>query len=352
MIDDDNQSPWEGLDIDQGILPQAVRAKPRPLNAGEISEVTYEEVLQEALPEEEQQEDAVQNEESVQGMSEVEKRLEKAILYQQWINGKLYDSPTESTLEVEQEFKEFALKQLNKLIGLGVQEPKVSNQFSDEEVLILRALAQNIVSNHKIKKEVENNTLVQSKVKKTKVEAPAKPAIKQEKPVQKAPAPKLQVKSVPETVKKPVPGNVEKLNSIKPPMPAPKSLVQATPKVNQVKPSNKPFFGKDGEIIEENGKKFEVKWIPINSMTYGRGEQNRLENMAPKSILALKGLTIYKTEGEELFSIIKRDMTPKEIPANAVPFPSIAMMPMATLEKASASHETGRSAFLGKMGVR
>ena len=336
MADDEN--PWEDLGVPPEALPESMRPRTRAM----VVKPVYQHVVQ-AEPEVEMQveEEPAQPElEPVpEGMSEIEKRLQKANLYQQWTTGQLYDSRTQCTVEVEQEFKNFALKQLNKLIGINVEQEQVQSQFEPEELEALKALAQAIIANKKLKQEVIKTSLQPKPIVKKPIAV--KPIIQAEKPViQPQAKPKLKTKPLPievQPTKQPV------LETNKNNVSPPKSLVQAAT-------AKKPFFAKDGEEIEESGKKYRAKWIQINSYSYGRAEQARLEKMAPKSIMVVGGLTIYKTESDELYSIIKQDLTPKETPVDAVPFPSRSQMTMITQMRASSANEQSKNVLVSKMG--
>jgi hypothetical protein len=354
-MDEENDSLWDEI-IPTNEMPNQVRPKARPLYGGEVpvvTEVSYEDSIQEVLaPEETYEEQVEELPNNLQSISEVERRLEKANLYRQWASGGLYDNQTSTTVEVEQEFKDFALKQLNKLIGITTEEEKVVSPFNEIEITVLKELANTIINNHKLKQGNQ----------------PAKPirkpkeVIKQEKPVIKPVAqakPRLKPKTLPVevmSVRKPVPEVV-----VPPSVPsvvlssAKKPQVQAppsTPLLNQTKDPKKPLFGKNGEIIKENGKEYEIVWNQINTFSYGRAESAKLERMKPKSLLMVGDMTIYKTEGDELYSIIKRDKTPKTMPVNAIPMPSIGAMEGITLSRASKSNASSTNILAQKMGGR
>src|ERR1039458_3073715 len=64
--------------------------------------------------------------------SEAETRLEKAMLYRQWITGELFDGDSDAVREVTVEFQGFAQLQLRKLLGIEqeVQEVVVKSDFN------------------------------------------------------------------------------------------------------------------------------------------------------------------------------------------------------------------------------
>src|ERR1017187_3661208 len=66
--------------------------------------------------------------------SEAETRLEKAMLYRQWITGDLFDGDSDAVREVTVEFQGFAQLQLRKLLGIEqeVQEVVVKSDFTPQ----------------------------------------------------------------------------------------------------------------------------------------------------------------------------------------------------------------------------
>jgi adenylate kinase family enzyme len=100
----------------------------------------YEEIVEEFL-EEEQEENEI--------LSEAEKRIEQANLYQALLKHDLF-APGSARQEiidsVRKEFKTFILSRLETLLGikqenLKLEAPQVQNIFSDEEVSALKAIA-------------------------------------------------------------------------------------------------------------------------------------------------------------------------------------------------------------------
>lgn len=81
-------------------------------------------------------------------MTEARIRFAKAALYEQMITGQLFEGEDPVTLEVENEFKEFAEKQLMVLLGISsnkVLKADPKNHFDDEQVEALRMLADKIL---------------------------------------------------------------------------------------------------------------------------------------------------------------------------------------------------------------
>jgi hypothetical protein len=275
-------------------------------------------------------------------VSEVEKRLEKAFLYQQWTTGSLYDTRTDTAIEVEAEFKAFALQKLNELVGISLPQ-SVNSGFDENEVLVLKALAQKII---------KAPTLLGQNA--PKVEKAPKPAPQR---VQKQP-PKAEPKPVAKPVGRPklnrqsVPQEVAK-----PPVAAPQVPQTKPPVATQVPLSNKkpqgPAFYKDGESVVEGNKQYTIKWVRINSAVYGPAEEGRMDRMPLKTCLLLKdGITVYKTEGDELYKIVKMDKTPKVRPVEAVPFPSIQGMETVTALAAGRAAAAVNNRFNNQMTGR
>jgi hypothetical protein len=275
-------------------------------------------------------------------MSEVEKRLQKAVLYQQWASGNLYDQKTPSTIEVEAEFREFALSQLNKLIGIKQQEPEVKSSFDEQEIVALKTLAQMVINNPSLlggKKQVKEPARVQQTAVKQAVTKPRSEPVKPAaKPVGR---PKLIKQEVPQEI------------VVKPAPIAQPAQIRQSPQPQQTRPvSNQPAkrgpqFYKDGEQVEEGGKKYEIKWSLTRAGAYGPAEEIRLNNMPQKTCLLLKdGMTVYKTEGDQIFKVIKMDKTPKLRPEEAVPFPR--NMTIATIAAAEAGANAANNRFVNE----
>jgi hypothetical protein len=326
----------EALDSSEASLPQDCQEQPAPYHYGR------QPLPPVAVPEDARLEtqDAINeaHEEVYDGaMSAIQLRLEKANLYQQWIKGDLYDLKTQSTVEVEEEFKAFALKQLNRLIGLESTDPAVEPQhtFSDLEIKALQLLAQAIIKNPKFNHTNDTAVGVTAPVSK---KLPGRPAKAVSKPLAPPQKPVLKKKAVPKDI---APTQLHQVATK--PM-APTAVHSA------VRPTTNPhsaFFANDGEIFKENGKTFEVKWVPTNSNEYGPSEGPRMEAMAPETTLKLKnGISVYRTVGMEFYKIIKMDKSPKVKPTNALPFPSVAQMGQVTAMAAARATETIGNAYI------
>ena len=83
-----------------------------------------------------------------------ERRLSKAILYRELIRGSFFDGNSELVSEVEAELKEFVKQQYLALSG----KPKetavaVEKDFSGDEIVALKSLAERIIKNAKVLNE-------------------------------------------------------------------------------------------------------------------------------------------------------------------------------------------------------
>jgi hypothetical protein len=293
------------------------------------------EVAPESIDEEIVVEDA-----AVPEMSEVEKRLQKAVLYQQWASGNLYDQKTQSTVEVEGEFREFALNQLNKLIGIQQDAAVKSDLFDDAEVAALKGLAQMVIKNPALiggKKAVQETA-------KPVAKAPIK-VVKKVEPIKVTPKPaekpKLRRQEVPQEI-------AQQPTVVKKPVIIQPKTQQLVGSMVQSKGPRCPQFYQDGTTVEEGGKTYSIKWAQTSAEAYGPAEEIRLTNMKPKTCLLLKdGMTVYRTEGDEFFKIVKMDKTPRVRPVEAVPFPS--NMTFATMAASEAGAQAVNNRFIGSI---
>jgi hypothetical protein len=354
MVEDDTSEFLEQLAIED-MIPQH-KVVQRPLYGGQ------EEIGEEVSPEPvyadeaiflQDGTEAVEFDNKVPEMSEVEKRLQKAVLYQQWANGNLYDQKTVATIEVEAEFREFALKQLNKLIGIQ-QENEVLSSFDEFETTALKSLAQMIIKNPALLGSKKAKEVVKEPAKiapKLQPKITPKPPVVAAKPVGR---PKLRQQEVPQeiapkqpvVVKTPIPAQVQQSRQVKSPVQQNQQNQQRP--VVRTNPRGPQFF-QDGANIEENGKSYTIKWSQTAPSAYGPAEEIRLNNMPQKTCLLLKdGITVYKTEGDEFFKIIKMDKTPKMRPVEAIPFPQ--NMTLATMAAADAGANAVNNRFVRSIG--
>lgn len=89
---------------------------------------------------------AAEVEEEVRTLSEVERRLRKSNCYRAILDQPLFDeNASEEAVEVEAEFREFALARLRELMGISAIKPPVEQQFSYEEEVALKAWAAKLV---------------------------------------------------------------------------------------------------------------------------------------------------------------------------------------------------------------
>ncbi len=309
LLDDDENQPnyIADLGLDNNQQPQYQVIAP---------------VVQESPPELLQaQEESVEDEISVH-LSEAEKKFAKADLYREWLQGEMYEGVnTLEVKEVEAEFKAFALNQLKLLLGLVPAAPAVvqaKSEFSSEQVTVLKGLADQILAKASLQKvalKPEPAKPVPSPPKPAlvKPQAAAKPSLKPRRVPQEAvPAAPKPVASAPKpTPPKPAPPKPEPKSSVKP---------KATPGVKPADPTKIP---QDGEMIEENGKIFQVSHQEISSAAYGPVEEKRIDKMAPMTAITLyNDIQVIKNAQGQVFALIKKDVTPRNMPAGAVPFPA------------------------------
>jgi hypothetical protein len=247
-----------------------------------------------------------------QQLSEAEKKFSKAALYKQWISNRLYEGDGPEVLEVEAEFKEFALLQLKRLLGIEPAVTKVTSRkdFTDEEILALKTLAGQIINNPKLRAKPQT---VEKPIVRQVAEKPQPREVKP--PVQ----PQLRSRQVPPEASQPAP--VQKPAA--PPKPAPRP--QQKPQPTQPAPRKK--VPADGETIQEDGKTYKVSYIGMSSAEYGPVEEKRINTMPKSAAILLKnGIQVLKNGQGEIFKIIRQDVTPIALPDNMVRFPQPSEM--------------------------
>ena len=264
--------------------------------------------------------------------SEAETRLEKAMLYRQWITGDLFDGDSEAVREVTSEFQGFAQVQLRKLLGIEVEKQDViiKSDFTEQETLILKTLANQILSNPKLTPKKPN----------TAVAVQVKPAVVVPQPKPLPPKkPQLRTRKIPQeiaTQQQPVAQPAPK-----PAVVAPKPPVQQKPQPTQQQ-AKKPVVRAQDEVFEENGRTYKAKWVPMSAGEYGPVEKQRIDTMRPETVITLRnGLQVVKNIQGDIFKVINQDQTPKKPVDGAVPFPTLGQM--AYLTAAAAGQAADRS---------
>lgn len=87
------------------------------------------------------QQHAVQAKRELDLMTQARVRFAKAALYEQIIEGQLFEGDDPVTIEVENEFKDFAEQQLMVLLGMQAEKGKAAGQLEEEEVTVLKLFA-------------------------------------------------------------------------------------------------------------------------------------------------------------------------------------------------------------------
>ena len=267
--------------------------------------------------------------------SEAETRLEKAMLYRQWITGALFDGDSEAVREVTSEFQGFAQLQLRKLLGIEAEKQDViiKSDFTEQETLILKTLANQILSNPKLTPKKPNMA----------VTAQVKPAVVVPQPKPLPPKkPQLRTRKVPQEIATQQP--VVAQPAPKPAVVAPKHPVQQQkPQAKPTQPqAKKPVVRAQDEVFEENGRTYKANWVPMASGEYGPVEKQRIDTMRPETVITLRnGLQVVKNIQGDIFKVINQDQTPKKPVDGAVPFPTLGQM--AYLTAAAAGQAADRS---------
>jgi hypothetical protein len=270
-----------------------------------------------------------------QQMSEAERRLSKALLYKQWVGAHLFDGDsTELTREVEAEISGFVRERLGVLLGVSKSLEKmipVESQFTPIEAKVLKLLASKVLANPKLKGFVEKSPLL---------------SYREPEPLPVKPT--LRPRQQPEAAKFPVAAQV---NSRVQPQ-STTGVVQ--PKVKESLVSNsKEILPQDEEIIQEKGKKYRVKWVSIDPMSFGDKVEELLVGLPAGQHIRLPngpggGLQVYKATENDYFKILRLDLTPQVAGTNRVPFPSD--MSMATATQSGVSAALSMSGFDKKIG--
>lgn len=265
--------------------------------------------------------------------SEAETRLEKAMLYRQWITGDLFDGDSDAVREVTAEFQGFAQLQLRKLLGIEAEKQDViiKTDFTEQETLVLKTLANQILNNPKLTPKKPTGA-VTTQLKPAVVTPPAKPV-----PPKK---PQLRTRKVPQEIATQPSELIKQV--AKPTVPAPKPVVQqqkpvpAKPQAtSQVPPSKKTVVRAQDEIFEENGRTYKVAWVPMAAGEYGPVEKQRVDSMRPETAITLRnGIQVVKTIDGETFKVVNQDQTPRKPVENAVPFPTNGQMAYLTMMQA------------------
>ena len=290
-------------------------------------------------------EEPVSYQEFDEELSEAELRLAKAALYRQFLSGPLFDGDSEIIRQVEKEFRDFARQCMARLLGVqeGSSESSPHKLFTDDEVTVLKAVVKKMVQTVSTKKTNTASARVE-------VRQPASPPVqkKNEKSEKNA---GLRVRPAPEGVlKRGRPAHDSPGLTRRPPAPAQTPQPHRPPQVRTMAPQaapptppkNPPWTSatvpEDQTLLEENGRKYRIRWRQIPSSNFGPAAERILEKLQPdQAVLLPNGVWVKKTVGEELYSIIKQDLTPEPSSSARIPMPDKAgMEAMTALQTARA----------------
>ena len=242
-------------------------------------------------------------------ISEAERRFNKAALYKQWISGSLFggaDQP--EVLEVEAEFKDFARKQLKKLIGIDQEAPTVDSVFTAEEVTALKTIAAQVLKNPKLGKVEPKPAPKKPPVLKPRV-APVKPEapVLVQRPQAPKPAPVQQTKP-PVTNRVPQQANLRHVTAPKP----------------GTIPANE-------SVIQQGGKTWKIQHVEASMNEFGPASTQIIKMLRPgQAGKTAQDIQVYKDASGKLFKVIKKDITLFKKPDGMVPFPDQGQMTMVT----------------------
>jgi hypothetical protein len=253
------------------------------------------------------------NEESQSDLSELdnefqeaERRISKATLYRQLIRGRFFDGEGDLVLEVEAELKEFVKKQYLGLSGISqVVKQVVEKDFSNEEVLALKSLAERIIKSAK-DKPVKTPQLQPRAVSKT--DATIRSPITKKQPQPQVKKPQLQVRRVPEEAQQ---------NTLKQ---TPKPSQKTQPVIPAIKKLTVP---PDESILEENGQKYRIKYVGMPDVDeFGIMDGGKIRKLQDKQTCVLSnGIQVFKN-GASVSKVIKTAVVSNANVPGRLPFPS------------------------------
>ena len=255
-------------------------------------------------------------------MSEAERRLDKALLYKQWVGGSLFEGDsTELTREVEAEISGFVKERLGILLGCNtkpVEPVQVEAQFTPVEAKFLKLLtAKALTREPKLKGALERELGGLS----TNLQKAQPTVVPKPLPVKPTVKPRQQPEGA-----KPVPQARQQTQR------------QPLPTKPQAKSVKNEILPQDNEVVTENGKKFRIKWEPMAPDFYGAKVEELLTELPRNQHIRLPkpgqgaGVQVYKATDSDYFKVLRLDITPQVKNIEAVPMPT--SMEMATAMKA------------------
>jgi hypothetical protein len=266
------------------------------------------------------------------------------MLYKQFLTGRVFEGSNDNlTLEVENEFRDFAAKRLNALLGFA--EVKSESQFTDVEVKVLKILAQNTLGNAKVRTAV------------TKQEQPASVAaaprpVARVQPPPKAPVraqqrPQLRPRQLPEDVRpqqfshRQPPQRQQPQRRNPPPQPQQRRPPQQPPRP-QPRPANQAAVLQPNQLpadqtrVEIDGKTYLVHWKQMSPSEFGPEVEQKLERVPPgRNIRLPNGIRVAHTAGGEYYKVLFRDLSKQKTSPTRAPMPSMDQMATISAMRAS-----------------
>ncbi len=263
---------------------------------------------------------------SGQMMAEAERRLAKANLYRTVLQSPLFEGGSDPVLmaEVEKEFSTFARERLAELLGVATRPVTTGEQpFTPTQVVILRTLADAVVSNRKISSslgvtatEKPQPAAAPKLTRRTVAPAPAK----RTQVVQQAPAPFQQ--------------------AAKPQPPAP---VQQRRNPNAI-PAHE-------SIVSKAGVRHKIIWVNVDADEYGSAGESIILGLQPGQKQQLpNGVVVFMPEdGSGPYKLVERKITSQARTGKSVPFPPSSAMAALTAMQSGQAEQTALAGNPGLM---
>lgn len=264
-------------------------------------------------------------------LTEAEERLAKAQLYKQFITGSIFDGNGPGVKEVSDEFRTFARRQLQILLGVV---PKVDeSHFSEDEVKILKVFIGRILQNPKLMEQPKPNQ-PQSKPS-SKLSSPVVQQAASKPPAAPPKKPQLRSRQVPEEAVAPKP-------TITPASkPASKLVAQAQPpkqvKSSPTKPgSQSTTVPADEAVIEDGGTRYKIRYVDMpNIDEFGIMDGGMIRQLSDGGSCVLSnGIQVLKQDNK-VSKILKTALAAYTPVPGRLPFPSISQMQQISLNNAT-----------------
>jgi hypothetical protein len=260
--------------------------------------------------------------------AEVNRRMSKALLYKQLLNGDLFGDADELADEVNKEVKEFVRDRCMELLGMQGVKPQQQIQiikevevFTEPEVQALKSLANKIITGSSAVQKTAGLPVVQKPT--------PKPVLKQQTPepvvVKKAPPkPTLKKREIPQELQKP---------AISQPVNRPQ-VAQKT----VAKPVRSGQFPQDEDVVEEHGQKFKIKHQETSPDNYSLTDAAAMKKMRDGETMFLKDNTHILRSGNTWIRASKRAATVPKQEGFPTPTPKQLEMYTAQMSGQAASH--------------